>query len=67
MKILGLLEKKLSASLFDAEWEDMSNQYNKKQYVSFSDREKNMPVIFNTVYGIIDVICGALIAYLLIF
>ncbi len=62
MKILGMLEKRLAASLFDAEWEAMSNKYNKKKYVSFSDREKQLPTIFNSVYIAVDVICAVIIA-----
>lgn len=57
MKILGLLEKKLAASLFDAEWEAMSSKYNKKPYVSFSDRERHLPLIFNWVYIMVDIFC----------
>ena len=57
MKILGILEKKLSASLFDAEWEVMSNQYNKKRYISFSDGEKHIPKIFNWAFVMVDVVC----------
>jgi len=63
MKILGMLEKKLSASLFDAEWEAMSNKYNRQRYVSFSDRERLLPIIFNWVYAIVDVICGLIIIF----
>lgn len=61
MRILGMLEKKLSASLFEAEWEAMSNKYNKVQYVSFSDRERNIPIIFNLVFIIVDIICAVII------
>lgn len=61
MKILGMIEKKLSASLFDAEWDDMSNKYNAKRYISFSDRERQLPIIFNWVYAIVNVICGGTI------
>lgn len=61
MKILEMLEKKLSASLFAAEWEVMSNQYNKKQYISFSDRERNLPTIFNWVFFIVDIICAVIL------
>lgn len=61
MKILGLLEKELAASLFDAEWQVMGNQYNAKRYVSFSEREKNLPIIFNCVFIIVDIICAIII------
>ena len=64
MKILSMLEKRLAASLYDAEWQVMSNQYNKKQYVSFTDGEKSIPRIFTGVYAIIDVICIAILIYL---
>ena len=57
MKILGMLEKKLSASLFDAEWEVMSNQYNKRRYTSFADGEKHIPKIFNWAFIIVDLVC----------
>lgn len=57
MKVLGMLEKKLAASLYDAEWEIMSNQYNTRKYVSFSDREKHLPIVFNTAFITMDLIC----------
>lgn len=63
MKILGMLEKKLAASLFDAEWEAMSNKYNKQRYVSFSDREKHLPIIFNWVFVIVDIICAVIMLF----
>jgi hypothetical protein len=62
MKILGMLEKKLSASLFDAEWEAMSSKYNKKKYVSFSERERQLPIIFNCMFIAVDVICAVILA-----
>lgn len=61
MKILGMLEKKLSASLFDAEWQVMSSQYNKQRYTSFSDGEKHIPKIFNAVFIMVDLICVAVL------
>ncbi len=57
MQILSILEKRLAASLYDAEWQVMSNKYNKKQYVSFNDSEKSIPLIFNGVYIVVDLIC----------
>lgn len=65
MKILGMLEKRLAASLYDAEWQVMSNQYNEKQYVSFTEGEKSIPRIFTGVYAAIDVICIAILVYLM--
>lgn len=63
MKILGMLEKKLAASLFDAEWEAMSNKYNKQRYVSFSDREKYLPIIFNWVFVMVDIVCAVIMIF----
>lgn len=63
MKILGLLEKKLQASLFEAEWEVMDNKYNVKRYVSFADRERRLPKIFNLLFAAIDVGCVMLLAW----
>lgn len=57
MKILSMLERQLAASLYDAEWQAMSNKYNKKQYISFTDGEKSIPSIFSGVYIVVDLIC----------
>ena len=65
MKILGMLERQLAASLYDAEWQAMSNKYNKKQYISFTDGEKSIPSIFNGVYIVVDLICIAFLLYIL--
>lgn len=65
MKILSMLEQRLAASLYDAEWQAMSNKYNKKQYVSFTDGEKSIPLIFNGVYITVDLICILFLAYIL--
>jgi hypothetical protein len=64
LKIIGLIEKRLAVSLYDAEWQAMSNKYNKKQYVSFTDGEKNIPIIFNGVYILVDVICILCVIYI---
>jgi hypothetical protein len=51
-----MIEKKLSASLYDAEWKAMKNKFNKEQYVSFTDSEKNIPLIFEVFYLCIGVL-----------
>ena len=63
MKILGMMEKRLSASLFGAEWEAMSSKYNRQRYVSFSDRERHLPIIFNWVFITVDIICAAILLF----
>jgi len=62
-----MIEKKLSASLYDAEWEVMSNEYNMKKYISFSDRERNLPIIFNWVFASVDVVCVIIILVKFVF
>lgn len=59
MKIISYIEKQLPASLYDAEWEALSDKLNKKKYVSFTDCEKRIPLLFIAVY-ICASICGIL-------
>lgn len=66
LKILTIIEKKLAASLYDAEWEIMSNKYNKIQYISSSEREKLLPIVFNWVFTIVDITCILIILFQLI-
>ena len=53
MKIISLIEKRLPVSLYDKEWDVMSDKLNGKKYVSFTDSEKRMPHIFITIYLIV--------------
>lgn len=62
MKILSILEKNLPASLYDAEWEVMSDQLNKRKYVSFTASEKRIPLLFLVLYVMI---CIILVVYYL--
>ena len=57
MKIISYIEKQLPVSLYDAEWEALSDRLNKKKYVSFTDSEKRIPILFIAVY-ICALICG---------
>lgn len=66
MKIISLIEKRLAASLYDAEWQVMSNKYSKTPYISFTDGEKSLPVIFICLYVSVDVICAFALIYHLI-
>ncbi len=56
MKIISSIEKQLPASLYDAEWAALSDKLNKKRYVSFTDNEKQVPVIFIIIYAAIFVL-----------
>ena len=57
MKIISYIEKQLPASLYDAEWAALSDKLNKKKYVSFTNSEKRVPILFIVVYVCIS-ICG---------
>lgn len=50
LKILSMIEKELAVSLYDAEWKAMKNKYSKQKYVSFTDNEKILPVLFIFIY-----------------
>ena len=51
MTIVSRIEKFLPASLYDAEWEALSDRLNKKKYVSFTDSETLIPRIFIILYA----------------
>jgi hypothetical protein len=57
MKIISYIEKQLPASLYDAEWAALSDKLNKRKYVSFTNSEKRVPVLFVAVYICVS-ICG---------
>ncbi len=50
MKIISCVEKQLPASLYDAEWAALSDKLNKRKYVSFTNSEKKVPILFIVVY-----------------
>ncbi len=50
MKVIHLMEEKLPVALYDSEWKVMSDKLNNKKYVSFTNSEKRIPRIFETVY-----------------
>ncbi len=56
MKVIHLLEEQLPVALYDVEWRVMSDKLNNRKYVSFTDREKRIPIIFAFVYCSIIVI-----------
>lgn len=62
MKIISMIEKRLPASLFDTEWEVLSDKLNTKSYVSFTDNEKSVPKMFLFLYSVI--IVGIIIFFL---
>ncbi|MGN1102873.1 MAG: TIR domain-containing protein [Huintestinicola sp.] len=56
MKIISLIEKRLPASLYDAEWRAQSDKLNSRPYVSFTECETRIPKIFICVYIVIAVL-----------
>lgn len=50
IKILNIIESKLPLSIYDAEWQAMSDSLNKKKYISFTSHEKLIPRIFIFLY-----------------
>ena len=52
MKVICLLEQRLPASLYTAEWAAMSDRLNDKPYVSFTKNEKRIPVMFIVLYSV---------------
>ena len=60
MKVISIIEKQLPASLYDAEWSVMSDRLNKQRYVSFTDSEKRVPVVFIAIYIVIFLVSVSL-------
>ena len=63
MKVIHLLEEQLPVLLYDAEWRVMSDKLNNKKYVSFTNSEKRIPILFAVLYALIFLI---VIGYLLV-
>lgn len=53
MKVISIIEQKLPASLYDTEWDVMSDKLNSKKYISFTESEKKAPKAFAILYGIL--------------
>lgn len=62
MKIISYIEKQLPASLYDAEWAALSDKLNKRKYISFTNSEKRVPVLFIVLYICISV-CGIIFLF----
>ncbi len=62
MKVINLIEKELPIILYDVEWQVMSDKLNSKKYVSFTNSEKRIPIIFAGLY--LTVIVAVLLFFL---
>ena len=63
MRIISIIERRLPASLYDAEWRVQSDKLNAKPYVSFTESEIRIPKIFIMVYGFIILVLSAVLLY----
>jgi hypothetical protein len=62
MTIIRSIEKQLPASLYDAEWQALSDKLNKSKYVSFTQNEARIPMIFIGIYSAVAVVLVAVLA-----
>ena len=62
MTIIRSIEKSLPASLYDAEWQALSDKLNKSKYVSFTQNEARIPYIFIGFYAAFAVMLLGLLA-----
>lgn len=53
MKVISLMEKQLPINVYDVEWKVMSDKLNRKKYLSFTESEKRIPIIFIFIYLLI--------------
>lgn len=63
MKIISIIEKKMPVSLYDKEWDVMSDKLNGKKYISFTDSEKRIPNMFIAIY-VVTILASAILAIL---
>ncbi len=50
MRVISAIEKKLPASLFDAEWRVIKSKFNGRVHQTYTDIEKDIPNIFRFIY-----------------
>ncbi len=63
MDIIGCIEEHLALKLFDTEWAILSRRIGKKKYKSFTVKEIAVAKIFLALYGLLIIVCCALIFY----
>lgn len=50
MKVISALEKKLPFNIYDVEWKVQTDKLGKRKYISFTNIEKLIPMIFVFIY-----------------
>ena len=61
MKVIHMMETQLPIALYDTEWQVMSDKLNNKRYISFTNSEKRIPIIFSLIYALILIIAAILL------
>lgn len=54
--IISAIEKQLPLSLYEIEWSALCDKLKRKKYVSFTDREKRVPILMGFLFLIIMII-----------
>lgn len=66
MKVISALEKKLPFNIYDVEWKVQTDKLGKRKYVSFTNIEKLIPLIFIIIYIAVFVVAIALTVLLVL-
>lgn len=66
MKVISALEKKLPFNIYDVEWKVQTDKLGKRKYISFTNIEKLIPLIFIIIYIAIFIVAIVLTALLII-
>ena len=53
MKVIAAIEKQLPFDIYDIEWKVQTDKLGKQKYVSFTNIEKCIPLIFTILYTIV--------------
>ena len=66
MKVISALEKKLPFNIYDVEWKVQTDKLGKRKYISFTNIEKLIPLIFIMVYVAISIVAVILTVMLIL-
>lgn len=66
MKVISALEKKLPFNIYDVEWKVQTDKLGKRKYISFTNIEKLIPLIFVIIYIAIFIVAIVLTTLLII-
>ena len=66
MQVIQSIESRLPCNIYETEWKTQSFSLGKEKYISFTNIEKKIPVLFLCIYGLVFVVGVALLIYTLI-